>query len=101
MEVISDYGLRIPLTIISEIMGVGQADAEKFHRWMKSILALTSAPNPLLGIPNLWAIQRFLRRTIKDRRINPHDDLITALVQAQEAGHNLTQQQPSSTHLIL
>ncbi len=101
MEVINDYALRIPLTIISEIMGVGQADAEKFHRWMKSILALTSAPNPLLGIPNLWAIQRFLRRTIKDRRIDPHDDLITALVQAEEAGDKLSEDELLAMLLIL
>lgn len=101
MDVIKDYALPIPLTIISEIMGIGPADQAAFHRWMGTIMELGSTAFPLLGIPNLWAIQRFFRRTIKERRVEPREDLITALVRAEEAGDKLNEDELLAMLLIL
>jgi cytochrome P450 PksS len=101
MDVIKDYALPIPLTIISEIMGIERADRENFHRWMSTIMELSSTAFPLVGIPNLWAIQRFLRRTTRARRVEPRDDLITALVQAEETGDKLSEDELLAMLLIL
>ncbi|MCI0398433.1 MAG: cytochrome P450 [Chloroflexi bacterium] len=92
MDLVRDYALPIPLTIISEILGVPPKDREKFHKWSKTLLSLTSAGNSaLLGIPPILAVIRYLRRIINERRRNPQDDLITALVQVEEAGSRLTE----------
>jgi cytochrome P450 len=89
MDLIHDYALPIPLTIISEIMGVAPRDQERFHRWTKRIVDLSASSNALLGIPALIQMTGFLRRLIKDRRAHPQDDLLSALVQAEEAGDKL------------
>lgn len=91
MELIGDYALPIPLTIIAEILGISPADRDKFHKWSKSLIALSASNNVLWGIPNLIAMMRFLRRIFKERRANPTDDLIGALVQAEEAGDKLSE----------
>ncbi len=92
MDLIRDYALPIPLTIIAEILGIPEKDRMKFHRWTKAFVALTARENALVwGLPHLIAMLAYLKRTFKERRANPREDLITALVQADEAGDHLTE----------
>jgi len=92
MDLIRDYALPIPLTIIAEILGIPEKDRMKFHRWTKAFIALTASNNALLwGLPHLVVMLGYLKRIFKERRANPRDDLITALVQADEAGDHLTE----------
>ena len=91
MELIHDYALPIPLTIISEMLGIPEKDRAQFHRWTKTLINLSANPNGLLlGIPQLMFMLRYLRRLFKQRRADPRDDLITALAAAEEGGHRLT-----------
>lgn len=103
MDLIHDFALPVPLTIISEILGVSPIDREKFHKWFNSLIALSAASNIaiLRGIPNMWLMLRYLRRIIKERRHDPQDDLITALVQAEEAGDKLSQDELLAMIFIL
>ncbi|MCA9916132.1 MAG: cytochrome P450, partial [Anaerolineae bacterium] len=91
MDLIADYALPIPLTIISEILGIPARDQGKFHRWTKGIIELTASNSMVWGIYYLIAITRYLRRIFDEKRLRPQDDLITALVQAEEAGDHLSQ----------
>jgi cytochrome P450 PksS len=89
MELVSEFALPIPLTIISELLGVPAADQQRFHRWTTRILS-ASGPADIVGLlPSVWMLFRYLRRLFAARRAEPRDDLITALVQAEEAGDRL------------
>jgi cytochrome P450 len=89
MDVIADYALPIPLTVISEMLGIPTADQHRFNRWSNTIVASTAAPNLIRVLPAIWRFVRYLRKVIADKRVRPQDDLITALVQAEEAGDRL------------
>ena len=43
------------------------------------------------AFPNVVAFLRYVRGLVKSRRANPKDDLVTALVQAEEAGDQLSE----------
>lgn len=89
IELVGEFALPIPLTIISELLGVPPADQHRFHRWTTRILS-ASGPADVVGLlPSVWALFRYLRRLFAARRAEPRDDLITALVQAEEAGDRL------------
>lgn len=89
IELVSGFALPIPLTIISELLGVPPADQQRFHRWTTRILS-ASGPADVVGLlPSVWMLFRYLRRLFAARRAEPRDDLITALVQAEEAGDRL------------
>jgi cytochrome P450 len=90
MDVIKDYALPLPMTIITEILGVPTRDHHKFHKWSKAVVALTSPKATLRVIPNVWMFIRYLRRFFERRRRDPQDDLATALIQAEEAGDKLS-----------
>lgn len=84
-DLIADYALPLPLIVISEILGIPERDQMRFRKWTNALLAVNS-PNPGLGM--LWPMWRFLRYQrglIAYRRANPGDDLITALIQAEDA----------------
>jgi len=102
MDLMRDYALPIPLTIISKMLGVPQRDQDKFHRWIKKLLDLSGSDGgQLLGLPAGIAMMHYLRRLIEDRRRNPQDDLITALVQVEEDGQMLTPDEIVSMVFIL
>lgn len=91
MDLIEDYALPLPMTIITEILGVPARDHPKFHRWSKAVVALTSPKATLRVIPSVWMFIRYLRQFFKTRRRDPRDDLATALIQAEEAGDKLSE----------
>ena len=91
MELIHDYALQIPLTIISEMLGIPEKDRAQFHRWTKLLINLSASQHGvLLGIPQLMLMLRYLRQLFKQRRADPRDDLISALATVEEGGERLS-----------
>src|SRR5205807_2611792 len=43
------------------------------------------------AVPNGWALLRYMRRLVRERRLQPKNDLISALVAAEEAGDKLNE----------
>ena len=100
-NLIKDYALPIPLTIIAEILGIPKEDSHKFHGWATKMLAIQSPISALLATPSLLIFMRYLRKLFKERRAEPQDDLITALVQAEEAGDQLSEDELLAMVFIL
>lgn len=91
MDLINDYALPLPMTIITEILGVPTSDRDKFHKWSESVVSLSSPNATVRVIPPIWMFIRYLRRFFKMRRADPQDDLASALIQAEEAGDKLSE----------
>jgi cytochrome P450 len=91
MDLINDYALPLPMTIITEILGVPTEDRHKFHKWSKAVVSLSSPNVTVKVIPPVWMFIRYLRRFFKVRRADPQDDLASALIQAEEAGDKLSE----------
>jgi cytochrome P450 len=91
-DLIRAYAQPVPTTIIAEILGVPVADRQRFQRWSQAlVLAGASRWGALLAIPHLWLFLRYVRQLIRTRRALPQDDLVSALVQAEEAGQQLNE----------
>jgi cytochrome P450 PksS len=91
MDLISDYALPLPMTIITEILGVPAEDHNKFHKWSKVIVSLNQFSLNWRIIPAVFSFNRYLRGCFKRRRNDPKDDLISALIEAEEAGDRLSE----------
>lgn len=102
MDLIAEYALPIPATIIAEMLGVPASDRHRFHRWSRVIVA--SAPSGwtmVRAIPSAIAFLRYIRKLVKARRSRPRDDLVTALVQAEEEGARLDEDELVSMIFLL
>jgi cytochrome P450 PksS len=91
MDLIKDFALPLPMTIITEILGVPRKDHDKFHKWSQAVVSLTSPSPTLRVLPSVWKFIRYLRQFFKLRRRDPQDDLVSALIKAEEAGDKLNE----------
>ena len=91
MDLIHDFALQVPMTIISEILGVPECDRQNFHRWSSAAVSISTPLDGLIAMPALYQFVGFLRRLIRDHRLNPQDDLTSALVQAEAEGSRLSE----------
>ena len=90
MDLIADFALPLPLTIIGRILGVPAKDNDKFHRWTKTLLSAGTNMNYVVFIPTIMRFMGYLKKLIKERHTHPKDDLITALVQAEDGSDKLS-----------
>jgi cytochrome P450 PksS len=91
MDLIADFALPLPLNMIGRILGVPAKDNAKFHRWSKTLISGGSNRNLFILIPTTMAFMRYLRKLIRERRANPKEDLVTALVQAKDGSDQLSE----------
>ncbi len=101
MDLIRDYALPLPITIITEILGVPTRDQDKFYKWSKVIVASDQFKGGLRVIPAVFMFMRYVRGFFKARRADPKDDLGSALVAAEQAGDKLSEDELVAMVLIL
>ncbi len=103
-ELIADFAAPLPITVIAEMLGVPAADQDRFRRWSDEAVKT-------LG-ENTWEEARRARRAMEElgeyiaavadeRRAAPRDDLLSALVAAEEAGDRLSRDELFTTCVLL
>ncbi len=90
-ELVTDYALPLPATVIAELLGVPAEDHAKFHRWSNRLVSVSSGRDMLRALPAALSFVRYLRKLVERRRADPQDDLITALIRAEEAGDKFSE----------
>jgi cytochrome P450 len=93
MELMGGYALPLPLTIIAELLGISAEHRSRLHALLRSSLSVSTLIGVLRAVPDQRLVIRRLRKLIAERRREPRDDLITALVQAEEAGDKLNEEE--------
>lgn len=90
-DVVEDLAIPLPVTIIAEMLGVEPERQRDFKRWSDAIISAASGAarqNPiesgmLDGFGDLYA---YLRETVRRRRREPADDLVSVLVDPSQDG---------------
>ncbi|WP_309230789.1 cytochrome P450 [Nocardia sp. SYP-A9097] len=107
VDLLEALAYPVPLTLICELLGV-PAEAHEQVRTMSAGIARGLDPDLLLRPQELAArtaavheFTEFFGDLVEQRRRSPRADLITALVQAEEAGVRLTHTELIGTLLIL
>lgn len=90
-DLVRGYALPLPLTIIAELLGISATDRTTFHRRSRSSLSPSTIMGVLRAAPDQRSLIRLIRKVVEQRRLEPRDDLITALVKVEETGDSLNQ----------
>jgi cytochrome P450 len=92
MDLIADYALPLPVVVISELLGIPAADRTAVAEWSQAIISPGSRGLTYSARKRaVRAFMAYLRDLFALRQAEPRDDLITALVQAEEAGDRLSE----------
>jgi cytochrome P450 len=74
----ADYAQQIPVRVIANTLGVPDTLSDTFTGWVRDILEF--ADDPVRRVRGRDGIVSYLLEAIEQRKTDPHDDLISALV---------------------
>jgi len=106
MDLIEDFAFRLPVTIICDMLGIPEDHREVFYASSRDGGRLLD-PVPLTpdeisqGNAGNAMAQMYFQQLFELRRKNPGDDLTTQLVQAEEDGSKLSNEELTANIILL
>src|SRR5262247_28218 len=101
MDVIDALGHPLPSLVICEMLGVPEADRPQFSTWTGDIAFLSASvitPERLrTGEAAAAAFMDYVRALMRERRGALGEDLLSALIVAEEDGEQLTEDELAAT----
>jgi cytochrome P450 len=97
-DLLAAYAFPLPITVMAELLGVPPADRDRFRVWAQVLLI--SGDNAGL----LEAVREFtvyIHALLDERRLNPRDDLISALLAVEETGDEIDRMELVSMVFLL
>jgi len=95
MDLLHDFAEPLPVTVIAELLGVPADYRDQLRPWSAAIVKMyevnTSDEQAQAAEQAVIDFSALLRSLAHERRSYPQDDLITALVQAEERGDKLSE----------
>ncbi len=108
LDVVNDYAVWLPILVIAEMLGVPAADRRRFKTWSDDLALFiggTTLPLPVVlarAARGVTQFRRYFRALIrKRRRGEPGDDLLGALLAAEEQGDKLTEDELLANAMLL
>jgi cytochrome P450 len=98
IDLAESYSVPLPMMVIAGMIGIPVADWPMFRRWSDGILKLSytrsGGPEAEQALSEFMAVTAemnpYLAEMMAQRRIEPRDDLLTRLVEAEVDGEHLT-----------
>jgi cytochrome P450 len=106
MDLIEDFAFRLPVTIICDMLGIPEEHREVFYTSSRDggrlldPVPLSKAEIEQANAGNLMA-QMYFQQLFELRRKDPGDDLTTQLVQAEEDGSKLSNEELTANIILL
>jgi cytochrome P450 len=102
MDLIDDYAFPLPIVVIAEMLGIPSEDRDRFRLWSNAFVAphLTDDEWKAASVL-LQEFVDYLGQLLVQRHQTPQNDLITALLHAEEAGERLSEEELFSMIILL
>jgi cytochrome P450 len=93
MDVVRDFAYPLPVTVISELLGVPAELREDFKRWSDALVGgdeNTSEEERDALFQEIQGMYGYFTQVLEERRKSPQNDLISALLAASVDGQSLS-----------
>ena len=105
MDVLADLAYPLPAMVICDLLGVPAADRDQFKAWASDASRLLDGyldtESRMAGMVAGMHLFQYFNDLVDERRRQPHDDLLSALIAVEEDGERLTQAELLSTVTLL
>jgi cytochrome P450 len=106
IDVVADLAIPMPVIVIAEVLGIPAADRARFKAWSSDIAGTLAGP---FQPPDVLDKARqssndladYFRQAIAERRSAPREDLLSALIAAEEQGDLLSEDELLATCILL
>jgi cytochrome P450 len=94
-DLVADFGLPLPITVIGELLGIPEADRDRFREWTDEMLDRPFDPGSDLALVAAARerMHGYLADLVAAKQARPADDLLTDLVEATDEGERLDAQE--------
>jgi cytochrome P450 len=102
IDLLRDFALPIPVTMIQRLMGVPEREMPQFREVLRHLSDGLSGFQVIRTI--FWDLPRslrFMRAMVEKKRHHPEDDILTALINAEEEGDTLSEDELLSMCFLL
>ncbi len=106
MDLIEEFAFPLPIIVIAELLGIPARDRRRFRNWSNAFV--TPSINLQRSIKKMQKAGQvmadftgYMRNIFAERRLAPRDDLISLLLQAEEAGDRLREEELFSMVILL
>ena len=100
VDLLDAFAYPLPITVICELLGVPPQHRTEFHDW-SSIMVTGVLAGPEVFIAASTAMVNFLRELIEIKRLDPADDLLSALVAVRDGADQLSEDELTSMAFLL
>jgi cytochrome P450 PksS len=106
MDLIEDFAFPLPMIVIAELLGIPPRDRLRFRNWSTAFVTpsanLQRSAKKLAKAGQVMAdFTRYMRQVFTERRQEPRNDLISRLLQAEENGDTLREEELFSMMILL
>lgn len=91
VDLVTHFARPFPLAVICELLGLPEADRPRFTRWGGRLSAMASPWGLLRAVSGIRKLDQYLRRQTRILRRERRAGLLSALVEAEEAGEKLSE----------
>ncbi len=99
MDLVTDFAYPLPITVISEMLGIPAADRPQFRTWTQRALTASVTSQDIQAI--IEAFLNYIVALLNEKRTHPGDDLTSSLVQVEENGEKLSENELISMIFLL
>jgi cytochrome P450 len=104
-DLLGHFGQRLPVIVIARLLGVPEDMGDDLLRWSNAMVGMYQAGRDRAredaAVAATEAFVAFMRSYVDQRRKTPSDDLITALIQAEQEGEKLSTDELITTCILL
>jgi cytochrome P450 len=98
IDLVPAYTAQLPLHVISDLIGVPEADRLPFGAWTTGMFA---PAHPRQAAESVANMQKFMLELVGRRRREPGDDLLSAIIQARDEQDRMTENELVSLAFLL
>ncbi len=97
-EFYEDFSMHVPINVFLGLAGLPYSDWEIVAPLAQSIVR---EPDMAIALQSAEKVLRYLKEKFDERRVAPRDDSLTAIVQSEVFGRNITEEEVLGTGLML
>jgi cytochrome P450 len=101
VDLLEGWARPLPVAVICELLGLPDEDRRQFSGWVKGLLSSSSLLGMLLALPRLFRLLKYFRRHFEQCRRRPRPGLMTALVEAEQDGDKLSEDELMAMAFLL
>jgi cytochrome P450 len=101
-DLVDSFAFPLPIIVIAELLGIPAGDRDRFRVWSNTFVSPPLGEDAVeLFLGHTQEFLTYLTELFEERRAEPRDDLVSALLQAEEQGDSLKENELFSMMILL